>query len=467
MNREEEYRALEKELENLPESLETVVQRAAARKKNLQKKRRVFGIPAASLAACFAGFVLLVNLIPPFAYACGGVPLLRKLAKAVAWSPSLLAAVENEYVQPIDQSKTVNGITASIQYVIVDQKQVHIFFTLDGDYDNLSAEMPEFSPEQVCAVTGADYRQEPRTLLNFTLDYLEEDVPDELTMTFGVTTYDEGKETFEPAEDTSILDERTSNAPDILAEFTFRLKFDPDYTDKGETIPINRTIQLDGQTLTVTDAELYPTHFRLNVQGAPGNTAWLKGLDFYLENERGQRFTAAANGVTATGSLDNPAMVSFRLDSPYFSRSRHLTAYITGTRWLDNDMERVRVNLRNQTADRLPEGVELYSAEQKPDGWIVQFRMKDQQPHHIPFFTTYYDAQGNEYESNGVSLTTGTPYWEGDITDEVRVKALEKGGEGYQFVVLPLRGYFGDEVWLCPSYSHTAAEKTPVNVAVK
>ena len=111
MNREEEYRALEKELENLPESLETVVQRAAARKKNLQKKRRVFGIPAASLAACFAGFVLLVNLFPPFAYACGGVPLLRKLAKAVAWSPSLLAAVENEYVQPIDQSKTVNGIT--------------------------------------------------------------------------------------------------------------------------------------------------------------------------------------------------------------------------------------------------------------------------------------------------------------------------------------------------------------------
>ena len=82
MNREEEYRALEKELENLPESLETVVQRAAARKKNLQKKRRVFGIPAASLAACFAGFVLLVNLFPPFAYACGGVPLLRKLAKA-------------------------------------------------------------------------------------------------------------------------------------------------------------------------------------------------------------------------------------------------------------------------------------------------------------------------------------------------------------------------------------------------
>ena len=120
----------------------------------------IFGIPAGSLAACFLGFVLLVNLFPPFARACGSVPVLRELALAVAWSPSLSAAVENEYVQPIGKSQTENGITATIEYVIVDQKQVNIFLTLKGEgYETLTAEMPEFTPrQQCCSVLGADFR---------------------------------------------------------------------------------------------------------------------------------------------------------------------------------------------------------------------------------------------------------------------------------------------------------------------
>ena len=132
--------------------------------------------------------MLLVNLFPPFARACGNVPLLRALAQAVAWSPSLSAAVENDYVQPMGQSQTVNGITATVEYVIVDQKQVHIFFTLKGEgYESLSAEMPEFTPRQHCAVLGADFRQEPGTLLHFTLDYQDNDVPEGFTMAFAVT----------------------------------------------------------------------------------------------------------------------------------------------------------------------------------------------------------------------------------------------------------------------------------------
>ena len=161
MNRNPEYEALLAELENTPEELKTVVQKTLSRDYHSQKKRRIFGIPAVSLAACFAGFVLLVNLFPPFARACGSVPVLRELAKAVAWSPSLSAAVEHDYVQPVGQSQTVNGITATIQYIIVDRKQVNIFFTLEGDYDNLSAEMPEFTPDQHCSIMGADYRQPP------------------------------------------------------------------------------------------------------------------------------------------------------------------------------------------------------------------------------------------------------------------------------------------------------------------
>ena len=77
--------------------------------------------------------MLLVNLFPPFARACGGVPVLRDLAKAVAWSPSLSAAVEDEFVQPVGQEQSKNGVTARVEYLIVDRKQVNIFYTLTGD----------------------------------------------------------------------------------------------------------------------------------------------------------------------------------------------------------------------------------------------------------------------------------------------------------------------------------------------
>ena len=62
MNRTEEYQALLAELEQTPEALESAVSKALTRRNALQKRWRIAGTSLGSLAACFAGFVLLVNL---------------------------------------------------------------------------------------------------------------------------------------------------------------------------------------------------------------------------------------------------------------------------------------------------------------------------------------------------------------------------------------------------------------------
>ena len=444
MNRNEEYNALLAELEQVPKQIDNTVEQAMQRLITSQKKRRGWVISCASLAACFACFVLLVNLSVPFARACGSIPVLRELAKAVSWSPSLSAAVENEYVQPIGQSQTENGITATIEYVIVDQKQLHIFFTLDSDdYDNLNAEMPRYETEQVCSTIGSSWNQPPGTLLDFTLDYGDHNVPDSLTMTFGVTTYVESDWSAEaPVQsyEDEMLEPVEEEEPDYLAEFTFTLEFDPQFTAKGELIPVNRTFALDGQSLTVTEVEVYPTHVRVNVADDPANTAWLKGLTFYLENEDGERFRPISNGVSATGDEDSPAYVSFRLESPYFADSEHLTLHVTGAEWLDKDMERVRVDLANRTAERLPEGVTFQSAEKRDGGWVLTFRVKQRKEHHSyqVWNLTFYDEEGNPYEASR----------RGTTTDD----------SGYFEEMLPLPGYWEDVVWLQPTYSHTTTE---------
>ena len=74
----------------------------------------------------------------PVAYACSKVPGLRELAEAVTFSRSLTDAVNNQYVQPISLTQTQNGITASVDYLIVDQKQVNVFYRLTADVPPLS-----------------------------------------------------------------------------------------------------------------------------------------------------------------------------------------------------------------------------------------------------------------------------------------------------------------------------------------
>ena len=455
MTRNEEYQALLNELELTPPALDGTVGRALRRRRR-DRRVRIFGIPAGSLAACFLGFVLLVNLFPPFARACGSVPVLRELALAVAWSPSLSAAVENEYVQPIGKSQTENGITATIEYVIVDQKQVNIFLTLKGEgYETLTAEMPEFTPEQKCAVLGADIQQAPGTLLHFTLDYQDNSVPEGFTMAFGVTgetAADASAAPAEPSADRSLEDEMLEDvpeyAPDILATFTFDLAFDPTYTARGETVPVDSTFQLDGQTLTVTEAEVYPTHVRVNVEGAADNTAWLEDLDFYLENEDGERFDSISNGVSATGDPDTPSMKSFRLESPYFADSAHLTLHITGATWLDKEKERVRADLKAGTVEWLPEGVSVQSMQHRQDGWVLTFDVTAPADIHKQVFASrYYDEAGTKYDM-----------------DRFGWSFLDDGhGEAY----LPLKGYGQDTVWLELSWSHASQAETPVTIPIK
>ena len=453
MNRNEEYNALLAELEQVPKQIDNTVEQAMQRLITSQKKRRGWVISCAGLAACFACFVLLVNLSVSFARACGSIPVLRELAKAVSWSPSLSAAVENEYVQPIGQSQTENGITATIEYVIVDQKQLHIFFTLDSDdYDNLNAEMPRYETEQVCSTIGSSWNQPPGTLLDFTLDYGDHNVPDSLTMTFGVTTYvepDWSAEAPVQSYEDEMLEPVEEEEPDYLAEFAFTLEFDPQFTAKGELIPVNWTFALDGQSLTVTEVEVYPTHVRVNVADDSHNTAWLKSLAFYLENEDGERFEPISNGVSATGDEDSPAYVSFRLESPYFADSEHLTLHVTGAEWLDKDMERVRVDLANRTAERLPEGVSFQSAEKRDGGWVLTFRVQQREENHSfqVWYSTFYDEAGNQYESNRRGTTTDA--------------------SGYFEEMLPLPEYQEDVVWLQPTYSRTTTETTPIAIPIK
>ena len=463
MNRNDEYQSLLVELETVPDGLQDLVQRASARKTALQKRRRLILTPVLSMAACFTAFVLLVNLSIPFASACGRVPWLRELAKAVAFSPSLSAAVENEYVQPIGETKTQDGITVTVEYVIVDRKQVNIFYTtrlpdnheLYVDYDYGLADghgSLEFSGST--QVTSGELQQ-------IKLQFVEGDVPSVMDLCFQFYDHDQAARLNAAELNASAFETPEHREPDYLTEIPFHLEFDPYYTAQGEIIPVDTAFTLDGQRFILTEVELYPTHLRVNLKAGEGNTADLTGLDLYLENEHGERFERPG-GLIASGAPESKEGATFWLDSTFFSHGQHLTLYITHATWKDKDAPRVRLNLFEGTAENLPQGVKLLKAERPYSGsWEVTFLKFTKEvgdSGNLMGCHGFWDEAGNHYDV----LQNASNY--GYLDPETGEWVEEDGVISESF---PLRGFYGTVVYLEPNSNRATNFDTPVAIPIK
>lgn len=322
MNRMEEYQAMLEALEQSAPGLDTTLERAYAKKRKRTRQRILR--PVAGLAACFVLFVLLVNFSAPVAYACARIPGLRELAEAVTFSRSLTDAVDNAYVQPMELSQTSNGITAEVDYLIVDQKQVNVFYRLNSEkYPQLTADPEVFDRDgnrPSCGYHSNDFNAENGELRCLTIDFVDNNVPDCLKIRLHVDSFDVVSEAVPPEHPADIFEDAPEEERNYLASFEFLLEFDPQFTAAGKIFPVNQTVTLDGQDITITKIEVYPTHLRVDVREEDGNSAWLQDLEFYIETDWGMKFEPASSGITATGSVDSPAMVSYRADSTIFTR---------------------------------------------------------------------------------------------------------------------------------------------------
>ena len=354
----------------VPAALDDCVAKARRRAKRHRFHAR-WGAAISSAAGVAAAFVLAVNLSLPFALACGRVPVIRELAAAVAFSSSLREAVRNDYVQLIGQSQTVNGLTMTVDYVIADKKQVNVFYHFDGDYTDING-IPRFTSledgESLIASTIGGGTVASGEISNCTLEFSDGATPSALRFAYNVEllVLDSGDNTAAPAQ-TAAPDAAPGDGPaerPVLAAFSFELGLDPAQISQGESYDLNQWVELDGQRILLERAEIYPTHMRIELSDDPDNTAWLRSLEFYVEDESGRKNEPISNGITGTGSTGSPATASLHQESTFFWNSKKLTLHITGCQWLDKDRQYVTIDLdKGTTDDPLPEGVLIGGAE--------------------------------------------------------------------------------------------------------
>lgn len=373
MERREEYEKLLEAWNEtpLPPALDSCVGRA---RKRAHRRRlgRDWGAVLASLGGAAAAFALAVNLSLPFALACGRIPILKEMAAAVALSSSLKAAVENDYVQPVGQSQTVNGLTMTVDYLILDKKQVNIFYHFTGDFSSLSGspELRDPDGEHLsCSYSGDGLAEAPGEIHQVSVSFGDggelSQTPPALRFLYRIEHLENGTEQGpEPDVPVEEYDPWEKPAtPEALFTFSFDLELNEEYRSQGLSYDLNEWVELDGQRILLKTVEIYPTNLRVELEGDPANTAWLKSLDFYIEDETGRRNDPITNGITASGTTNSPAMGAFYQESSFFWNSRHLNLYITGGQWLDKDQRFVTVDLdTGTTKDPLPEGILLGGA---------------------------------------------------------------------------------------------------------
>lgn len=235
----------------------------------------------------------------------------------------------------------------------------------------------------------------------------------------------------------------------VVAVLEFDLTVDPQAAQAVERVALDQTLTLDGQEITLTELEIYPTHLRLNVAEDEGNSAWLENLEFYVQLGSGETFRPMSNGVLSNRSQDHPGITSYRADSFYFCDARSLTVVVTGAEWLDKDMEWVEVDLKTLEAERMPQDAQLWQARQLDQGWLVTVRARQREENtaHSVFLSSFRDEEA----------------WSGVFGPAAC--GFDEDGEYFYETVL-LADCPGSRVWLQPAYTRLWTAEEPVRLEI-
>ena len=427
MKRNEAWEDLLTQAEQIPEELETRLNRTLARAERREKRRRWLK-PLIGVTGTAAAFVLLVNSSVTFALAASRVPIVRELVEAVAFDPSLKAAVAHDYVQLVGDTYTKDGVTVTVEYLIADPMNVSVFYSLSDEQDRELELVPHlFDPDGNALPVSATFGEEgadrgaeqtgwwervrsrlgldkaDKTLYTWRLHASEEGViRTHMQLQVEVRTWEMWQDA-----DRNAMDGRESrDTPDVLFTLDIPLTIEPQFLKSGRVFPVNQTVDVLGQKLTIDEIAVYPSNTRITWHTDPENDAWLTYLPFYLTDEHGNRVDGIRNGVSGTGGDRGYGGGAIWLDSAWYDTAEHLTVHLEVAAVVPKEADTIILN-----ADGRLENLPDYIKQLEPDPYWDEaqhsFRIQTLKGE---FHTNtwplgdFIDADGNEGTFNNVSL---------------------------------------------------------------
>ena len=428
MKRNEAWDDLLNQAEQIPDELETRLNRTIARAERREKRRRWLK-PLIGVTGTAAAFVLLVNSSVTFALAASRVPIVRELVEAVAFDPSLKAAVAHDYVQLVGDTYTQDGVTVTVEYLIADPMNVSVFYSLSDEQGRDLELIPHLQDTAGNALPvsmtfgeeGMEKNEGEKGLFDTLRTYLSLDKVQKTLYTWRLHASKEGViqtqmqlkvevrnlEHWKDAE-WNAFDEpeaQESRAPEAMFTLDIPLTIEPQFLKSGRVFPVNQTVDVLGQKLTIDEIAIYPSNTRIIWHTDPENDAWLTYLPFYLTDEDGNRVDGIRNGVSGTGNDRDYGGGAIWLDSAWYDTAEHLTVHLDDAAIVPKDQDTVLLQADGQLTG-LPDYIEQVEAEGYPDEAAHTFRIRTKKgTYHTNTapFSEFIDADGVRDSFSSVS----------------------------------------------------------------
>lgn len=426
MKRNEAWEDLLTQAEQIPDELETRLNRTIARAERREKRRRWLK-PLIGVTGTAAAFVLLVNSSVTFALAASRVPIVRELVEAVAFDPSLKAAVAHDYVQLVGDTYTQDGVTVTVEYLIADPMNVSVFYSLSDEQGRDLELIPHLQDTAGNALPvsmtfgeeGMEKNEGEKGLFDTLRTYLGLDKVQKTLYTWRLHASKEGviqtqmqlhvevrtQEIWQDA-DMYEMDERESqDTPAVLFTLDIPITIEPQFLQSGKIFPVGQTADVLGQKLTIDEIEVYPSNTRITWHTDPENDAWLTYLPFYLTDEDGNRVDGIRNGVSGTGNDRDYGGGAIWLDSAWYDTAEHLTVHLDDAAIVPKDQDTVLLQADGQLTG-LPDYIEQVEPDPYWEEAAHTFRIRTQKGTYVTNtcpFQEFIDADGQRDSFSSIS----------------------------------------------------------------
>lgn len=387
-----------------------------------------------SAAAVFLLFIILVNTSTAFANGISNIPGFSTLAEFVSFSKSFSKAIENEYVQEVDLTATNGKVTLSLPYIIVDEKNIVLFFQLpkevktqEGDMISItSQDMKDSNTDEIIqdysvatsssTINGSKqdglsylhYRFIESIPKSFTIDVnfevnhynnqtteTQDEIKDETTnyttddTTTVATDYSTNRATNEASDN-------SSETSEIYGPFAFTIAIDSSTIAAHKTYKVNKEYLIEGQKLVIEEVSIYPTETEVYVTFPKANTAWIADLELEVVDEN-KKVLQQAGAIGSTGDQD---WKKFYIESSYFDTPKEQYLMIKGISLINKEEEYVTLDLNNKTIEPEIKGLQLTEVKKEGKEAKLSFAIGSDGKFSFPFSSEYWDSSKNPYSTS-------------------------------------------------------------------
>lgn len=411
----------------IPDNLDSYIQRGIEKARH--KKRRKTQILKSSFAVVVAliVFVSSVRISPAFATFLSNIPGMEYVIQLIDDDRGLKLSLENEFMQLIGASDLHEGITFTVDGIIVDEGRLNVFYTIKNESgyrldDTMETRLQTKNGQQLRYTVSSGRGSKPSaSIIQNRLDFNllnGEQLPDSIILSVKMADVH--------AQGGAITTQQSSTKDQLLAP-TWQVKIPIDhkkFMNMKKVFAVNKIFEVDDQNITLKEVTVYPTRIALDVEFDTRNTKKIFGFrGLAIENEKGEKLSSYQVSITG----ENSQTIYF--ESNYFSKPKQLFVSGKYINALPKDELKLAISLKDRQIISAPNDyVKLVNVKKDGGDLVLQLNVSGLRPWDNRGYNivgnTFEDASGKTYQVTPSKETSGFSTGSGQTqTQNIRIKA--------------------------------------------